>query len=47
MQLIECVREINYCQGKITSKQLVDLVKGKSVKSSTCEVTWFRNTKES
>ena len=31
--MIRCVQEINDCAGKITSKQLVDLVKGKMVKS--------------
>ena len=32
-KLVHCVEEINTFQGKITAKQLVDLVKGKSVKS--------------
>ena len=33
MKLMFCINDINQWQGKITTKQLVDLVKGKSVKS--------------
>lgn len=33
LSLVTCVEEINRMQGKITTKQLVDLVKGKLVKS--------------
>ena len=31
--LLTIVQEINFCQGKITAKQLVDLCRGKSVTS--------------
>ena len=33
IKLMQCINDINHWQGKITTKQLVDLTRGKSVKS--------------